>query len=113
MLFEVERDLLVADAPQQRTREEPIRDRAERDADDDPEGEDGRRGEPQRLQPEGGGEQRDDGQRDRGRRAAHRQLQAPPPSHVADDADKIVGHDHLASYSLIPNAECRMLNAEW
>jgi hypothetical protein len=88
VLFEIERDLVVADATHQRADQEPAGKGQGGDDERDPESEDGRRAEAKRFERIGRGHQRDGGRRDEAHRAPQRELAAPALTHLTDDVDE-------------------------
>ena len=97
VLFEVERDLRIADAAHQRRDDPPREQRDDDERDRDAETDDGRRAESERFEAGGRDEQREQRAGEHDRRAAQRQFQAPAPADLLDEGDELgtvsrIGH---------------------
>ena len=106
VLFEVERDLLVARAAHQRPHEEVADQAHERDAQDDAEGDDGAWSEAPGLEPQGREHEDEEADPHDAEGAAQGQFHAPAAPHLADDLDqlgrgipgpKLIAHKRRAS----------------
>src|SRR5688500_9455100 len=85
MLLEIERDLLVADAAQHWTDEEPCSKRTGGNNERDPECEDRRRAEAERLEGVRGDDEGDSRRRQEADRAAQREFHPPALAHFANE----------------------------
>ena len=89
VFLEVERDLLVAGAAHQRTHQQVADQPGQREADDDPEGDDGPSGEAPRLQAVGREQQHEHAQANDAECASQRQLHPPAAPHLVDDVHEL------------------------